>query len=342
MESSSSPWRRLCLRLKSEWFLLALVGSVVVASYLPDLGRTGGVLHGEKVAGIGIAIVFFLHGLGLSVASLLQGMRGWKVHAVVQLTTFAVFPLIWWAVDALAGPHLPRDLALGFCYLCALPSTISSSVALTGLARGNVPAAIFNATLSSLLGIVLTPLIVGFFAQADGRALPFMETVLGILRLLVVPLAAGMLLRPLLHAWHMRHRHITHLLDRWVIVMLVFTAFCDGVAAGLWRDNGVDVLLIAALGAAGLLLVVLALTTWTARRLGMATPDEIATVFCASKKTLASGVPMAKLLFGASPSIGLVLLPIMFYHQIQLIICSMLANRYARRPQAQGGGAGQD
>ena len=123
--------------------------------------------------------------------------------------------------------------------------------------------------------------------------------------------------------------------------MLVFTAFCDGVAAGLWRDNGVDVLLIAALGAAGLLLVVLALTTWTARRLGMATPDEIATVFCASKKTLASGVPMAKLLFGASPSIGLVLLPIMFYHQIQLIICSMLANRYARRPQVQGGGAGQ-
>ncbi len=328
---SPSRFRRSLGWLNKEWFLVGMLAAVVLATLQPDVGRSGGLLHAEIVTKIGIAIVFFLHGLGLSFASLRQGVLSWRVHLVVQTMTFAVFPLTWLAADALVGRWLPPDLALGFCYLCALPSTISSSVALTGLARGNVPAAIFNATLSSVLGIVVTPLLVGLLARVDGQSLPFMETVIGIAQLLLLPLVLGQLARPLLHAWHHRNKRLTTLLDRWVILLLVYSAFCDSVAGGLWRNNGVGTLAGAAAGAGVLLLVVLALSTWVARRLGFSTEDEIAAVFCGSKKTLASGVPMAKLLFGANPAIGLIMLPIMFYHQIQLFVCALLANRYARR-----------
>jgi sodium/bile acid cotransporter 7 len=317
--------------LKKEWFLVGMIGAVLLATLLPEWGRSGGVLHGDQLANGGIAIVFFLHGLGISPQHLKDGLARWRVHVFVQLCTFAVFPLIWMVAYALVGRWLPPGLALGFCYLCALPSTISSSVAMTGLARGNVPAAIFNATLSSILGIVLTPLLVAAFAGATGQGLSMEEAILGIARLLLLPLLLGQLLRPLMHAWHHRHKRYTNLLDRWVILMLVYTAFCDSVASGLWRDNGVGTLAVAFLGAGGILALVLGLSTWLVRRLAFPVEDEITAVFCGSKKTMASGVPMAKLLFGAHPSLGLILLPIMLYHQLQLFVCSILANRYARR-----------
>ncbi len=326
-----APVRRALAWLQREWFLAGMLGAVILATLQPELGRSGGILHGEALTSAGIAIVFFLHGLGLSFASLRQGLLSWRIHVVVQAMTFMVFPLVWFLADALVGRWLPRDLALGFCYLCALPSTISSSVAMTGLARGNVPAAIFNATLSSVLGIVVTPLLITAFTHVEGQGLPFVETVTSISRLLLLPLVVGQLMRPLLHAWHHRHQRFTHLLDRWVILLLVYSAFCDSVASGLWRDNGLDVLLLAMAGAGIVLAAVLALSTWLAQRMAFRIEDQIAIVFCGSKKTLASGIPMAKLLFGASPAIGLILLPIMFYHQLQLFVCSMLANRYARR-----------
>lgn len=317
--------------LKKEWFLLGMVGAVVLASLTPDWGRSGGFLHGEVLSNAGIASVFFLHGLGIPLQSLRDGLGRWRVHVVVQLFTFGIFPLIWLLAYAVVGGWVPQALALGFCYLCALPSTISSSVAMTGLARGNVPAAIFNATLSSILGIVLTPLLVAAFTSVDGQWLSLKDAVVSIARLLLVPLLLGQLMRPWLHAWHVRYKHWTNLLDRWVILLLVYSAFCDSVASGLWRDNGVSMLIMALVGAGLVLAVVLALATWVVRRLDFPIEDEITAVFCGSKKTMASGVPMAKLLFGAHPSLGLILLPVMLYHQLQLFVCSILANRYARR-----------
>lgn len=311
-----------------------MIGAVLLASWAPEWGKSGGRLHVDRAASAGIAVVFFLHGLGISLAHLKDGLSRWKVHVFVQLCTFAVFPLLWTAADSVVGGWLPKGLALGFCYLCALPSTISSSVAMTGLARGNVPAAIFNATLSSILGVVLTPLLVAAFAGGGGPWLSFAESVLSIARLLLLPLALGQLLRPLLQQWHERYRRYTNLLDRWVILMLVYSAFCDSVASGLWRDNGIGMLALAFFGAGLILLVVLALSTWLVRRLAFPVEDEIAAVFCGSKKTMASGVPMAKLLFGAHPSLGLILLPIMLYHQLQLFVCSILASRYAQRGTA--------
>jgi sodium/bile acid cotransporter 7 len=317
-------------RLAKDWFLLGMLSAVILASVAPGIGRSGGPLRADALADVGIFVVFFLHGVGLSTEKLRAGVSRWKLHALVQTFTFVVFPLLWLVLRAAVGDLVPPHLLLGFLYLCALPSTISSSVAMTGLGRGNVAAAIFNATLSSLLGVFLTPLLVSAALGASGE-LSLADAMTKIAGLLLVPLVIGQLARPLVGAWFARVKKYTNVVDRLVILLLVYVSFCDSVQAGLWTNYGAGTIAMTAGGAAALLAVVLTLTRFTARRLGFAVEDEVAAVFCGSKKTLASGVPMAKLLFGAHPGLGLIVLPIMFYHQLQLLVCSVLAERYAAR-----------
>ena len=318
-------------RLAKDWFLVGMLLSVVFASLAPDIGRSGGLLHADVLADYGIFAIFFLHGIGLSTESLLHGVSRWRVHLLVQLFTFVVFPLLWLLLNVTVGRWLPRDLMFGFFYLCALPSTISSSVAMTSLARGNVPAAIFNATLSTLLGIFLTPLLVSLIADHQSGALSLGTAMLNIARLLLLPFVIGQLLRPFLGKWFARYKKYTNIVDRGVILLLVFSSFSDSVAGGLWTQHGFGLIFMTLIGASAILFIVLRLSKWVAQRAHFNTEDEITAVFCASKKTLASGVPMAKLLFGAHPALGVIVLPIMFYHQIQLFTCSILAQRYAKR-----------
>lgn len=317
--------------LINDWFLRSMLLAVIIASFIPELGKTGGWLHIDAVANYGIALVFFLHGIGIPAEQLKAGLGKWRLHLVVQVFTFAVFPLLFLILRPGLELLLPPMLLLGFFYLCALPSTITSSVALTGAAGGNVPAAIFNATASSLLGIFLTPLLVSLMASTSGAGLPLGDAILDIASLLLLPFVAGQLLHRRLWPRLTPYRQYTSLFDRGVVVVLVFASFSDSVAAGLWRDYGASVLLLTLASVALLLTTVLVLSTWTARLLRLAPEDEIVAVFCGSKKTLAAGVPMAKVLFGAHPGLGLIVLPIIFYHQLQLMVCAALAQRYARR-----------
>lgn len=317
--------------VKKEWFLSCMFLAIGLATLFPLVGKSGGSLQIDQVAGIGIGLVFFLHGLGLSLDNLKSGMLNWRIHLVVQSFTFLVFPIIYFIANFFIKGWLPNDLLLGFVYLCALPSTVSSSVALTGIAKGNVSAAIFNATLSGLIGIVLTPIIVHLLSGEDSGSLSLPDAILGIAKLLLVPLVLGQLLRPLLIKQYTKYKAYTSNLDRFVILMLIFNAFSDSVESGLWKNNSPYVLLEAFVGALILLIIVLYLSKYAAKAMAFSTEDEIAAVFCGSKKTLASGIPMAKLIFGAHPGLGLIMLPIIFYHQVQLIICSYLANKYRAR-----------
>jgi sodium/bile acid cotransporter 7 len=319
-------------RLTRDWFLAGMTAAVVLAALFPGFGRSGGPMHADVVANVGIFLVFFLHGLGLSPERMKAGVTRWRLHVLVQAFTFGVFPVLWWALNALVGRWIPADLSLGFLYLCAVPSTISSSVAMTAMARGNVAGAIFNASLSSLLGVVLTPLLVGLLARTTGQALSWTDAILKLAGLLVLPLVAGQVLRPLIGRAFARYQRYTNIFDRLVILLLVYASFCDSVEAGLFTRYGSGLLAVTLGGAALILTVVLVLSTFAARRARFDKEDEIAAVFCGSKKTLASGVPMARILFGAHPALGLIVLPLMFYHQLQLIICSVLAERYAARP----------
>lgn len=315
-----------------DWFLWGMAAAVALAALAPEVGRTGGPLHTEVVADVGIFLVFFLHGLGMSPASLRAGLMRWRLHVFVQAFTFVVFPLLWLGADAAIGRWVPADLWLGFLFLCAVPSTISSSVAMTAIGRGNVAGAIFNASLSGLLGIVLTPLLVNALAGAAGGNVPIGDAVLGLARLLLLPLVLGQLLRPVAGGFHARHRTLANAVDRLAILVLVYASFSDSFAAGVFTRYGAGTLGATLGGVAVLLAAVLALSTWGARRLHFTVEDEVAAVFCGSKKTLASGVPMARLLFGAHPALGLIVLPLMLYHQLQLVVCAVLARRYADRP----------
>jgi sodium/bile acid cotransporter 7 len=308
-----------------------MISTVVLASLAPGAGRSGGPLRLDRVADAGIFAVFFLHGMELSTERLVAGFSRWRLHLLVQAFTFCVFPLLWLGFRAAAGGIVPPHLMLGFFYLCALPSTISSSVAMTAMARGNVAAAVFNATLSSLLGVFVTPLLVSLVVGGPGGSLPLGDAMRKIAALLVLPLVLGQVLRPLAGAWLARWKRATGVFDRAVILLVVYVSFCDSVHAGLWTRHGPGTIALTGAGAAAFLAVVLFLTRRAAGWLRLETEDEIVAVFCGSKKTLAAGVPMAKLLFGAHPGIGAIVLPIMFYHQLQLFVCSTLAERYASR-----------
>jgi sodium/bile acid cotransporter 7 len=331
VNNATRSWRAPLARLGKDWFLIGMIAAVAIASAAPDIGRTGGVLHVDALSNWGVFAIFFLHGIALSTERLKQGLARWPVHVVVQLFTFLVFPIIAVALTLTAGRWLPPDLMLGFIYLCVLPSTVSSSVAMTSLARGNVAASVFNATLSALIGVFLTPLWVSMLIGRSGGGGSLGSMIVNIATLLLLPFALGQALRPFWGAWFARWKSWTNVIDRGVILRLVIGAFSNSVADGLWSHHGVGLIGITLVVAAGILGLVLWLSRAASRQCGFVTEDEITTVFCGSKKTLASGVPMARVIFGSHPALGVIVLPLMFYHQLQLFVCSVMAQRYARR-----------
>ncbi|HYP78140.1 MAG TPA: bile acid:sodium symporter family protein [Polyangiaceae bacterium] len=314
---------------RPDWFLLGMGVAVALAWLFPGPGAKGGSLHPELLNKLGVALIFFLHGLSLSLAALAAGVRNWRLHLLVQACTFLLCPVLGLLLLRVVGDRLSLDLRTGLFFLCALPSTVSSSVALTAAARGNVPAAVFNATLSSLLGVLLTPLWLSVVLGATGQALPIASVILDLLEWLVLPLFVGQLLRPLLGAFAARHKPRISVVDRLTILLLVYTSFCDSVRDGVWHSGG-NALLVSTLSSIALLAAAMLIIWHVGRALEFPLADRIVALFCGSKKTLASGVPMARLIFGAHPGLGIILLPIMLYHPLQLVVGGWLAGRFAR------------
>lgn len=317
--------------MKIDAFLLAMLGAIVLAFVAPTLGTPDGPLHMGLVTTLGIGLVFFLHGANLSPDALKAGAANWRIHAAVQGTTFLLFPLIGFATFFGTHALLSYEVRLGVFFLCALPSTISSSVAMTSLARGNVPAAVFDASLSGIIGMVITPMLVATVVAVGGKSFPVLPAIMDIALTLLLPFAIGQMLRPLIARRLSANKRIINLLDRGVIVLIVYSAFCESTASGLWWHYSPWVIAEIAVIAAALLALILWLTARLSRAWGFALPDEVTTVFCGSKKSLANGAPIAKILFAGSPALGMIMLPIILYHQLQLIVCSVLARRYAAR-----------
>lgn len=325
------------MKFKVDWFLVGMGLAVLLAFLFPTPGAKGGAMHPEILTKAGVALIFFLHGVALPFEKLKAGTLRWPVHLVVQGCTFLLFPLlglaIWFGVGHWV--KMPDDLRLGFFYLCALPSTVSSSVAFTAAARGDVSLAVFNATLSSLLGVVLTPLWLGVVLGSGGaQGLPLGDVMLDLVKWLVLPLVVGQLSRPLLGAWAARNKKTTTLVDRCTILLLVYTSFCDSVKDNVWSGHGLAPLVMTFVGSLVIFGVIFFVVGAICDAFGFPFAERTAVVFCGSKKTLASGVPMARLIFGANPSLSVILLPIMIYHPLQLIICGWLAGRWANRQGA--------
>lgn len=318
------------MKLKPDWFLLGMAGATGLAWAFPAPGAAGGWLHPELLTKAGVALIFFLHGVALSFGAMRGGALNWPLHLLVQSSTFLLFPLLGLALNAALGESVSPELKLGLFFLCALPSTVSSSVALTAAARGNVAGAVFNATLSSLLGVFLTPLWIAFVLKTSGQTQPLGPVMLDLVRWLVLPLAVGQACHPWLGGFAARHKAGINVVDRATILLLVYTSFCDSFRQGVWAGHGAGQIWLVLGVALGLFVLAMVTMGAAAKALTFTREDRIAAMFCGSKKTLASGVPMAKLIFGAHPGLGLILLPIMIYHPLQLVICGVLAERWRR------------
>jgi sodium/bile acid cotransporter 7 len=313
-----------------EPFILSLLATVTVATVLP--ARGGFAVFAGYMADAGIVLLFFLHGAKLSREAIWTGLRNWPLHLAVLASTFILFPLLGLGMARLPG--VDPSLAMGILFLTLLPSTVQSSIAFTAIARGNVAAAICSASFSNLLGILVTPALVALLMKVEGGAGVSLVSVEGILLQLLAPFVAGHLLRPWIGGFVGRHKSLLTVVDRGSILLVVYTAFGAAVVEGLWTRVSPGDLGRLFLLCLLLLGVILAATYMIARVMRLSPEDAIVLQFCGSKKSLASGVPMAGVLFPAA-QVGVILLPVMLFHQIQLIACAMLARHYGERSAAE-------
>jgi solute carrier family 10 (sodium/bile acid cotransporter), member 7 len=313
-------------RLRPDGFLLAILASAVLASLLPARGLGMTVLHGAST--VAIFLLFFLYGARIAPRDALRGLAHWRLHVTILAFTFVLFPLIGLALRPLAETWLSPQLYAGLLYLCLVPSTVQSSIAFTSIARGNIPGAIVSASASNLLGVFVTPaLVVLTMGAANGRV--GLGQLSDIVVQLLLPFVLGQLSRRWTSGFVKAHSSPLKLVDRSVVVLVVYTAFSEGMSEHMWSQVDVTQLVVLVAVCLVVLALMLALTWYLPRRMGFSREDNIAIQFCGTKKSLATGLPMAQVLFAGS-GVGLLVLPLMVFHQAQLMACSVLAQRYAR------------
>lgn len=320
--------------LKIDSFTLMLVGTLLLATFLP---ARGDLVPAVDVLGKGLIILlFFVHGAKMPREAIVGVLAQWKLQLLVLAATFVLFPLIGIGLGPLSGGFIAPELYTGILFLCCLPSTVQSSIALTSVARGNVPAAVCAAAASNLAGVLLTPLLTGILL-AQSSAIN-MDAVWSIIGLILLPFTAGQMLHGWLGGWLRQHKLLTTIVDRGAILVMVYGAFGKAVTGGLWQSvSGLDlaVLVIVCLLILG---VVVLLLHGVARATGLSKPDETTLVFCGSVKSMATGVPMANVLFPAATA-GAIVLPLMMFHTVQLVVGAYLARLYERRAIASGDAA---
>ena len=337
---AASPYTRATMSVAARLlkgldpFLALLIVVMVLASLLP--ARGSGVPLFGWATDVAITLLFFLHGAKLSREAILAGIGNWRLHLLVLASSFALFPVLGWMVAEGAQGLTTPEILSGVLYLTLLPSTVQSSIAFTAMAGGNVPAAVCSASLSNITGIVLTPLMVGLLIQVEGSAPGVsLDAIDAIMMQLLLPFIAGHLLRPLIADFLDRHKRVLMPIDRTSILLVVYTAFSAAVVGGIWRrTEAIDVVVILLISAL-LLAIVMAVNLFVARRLSLPRGDEIVLLFCGSKKSLVSGVPMAGAIF-APAQVGVIILPVMIFHQLQLFVCAVVAARYRRELREDG------
>jgi sodium/bile acid cotransporter 7 len=338
LETSAAPTPGpfLLQWLRSNGFVLGLLVAVALGFLFPRFGAHDGVLHPELLSNIGIAVILLLQGLSLPWEKVKAGLGNWRLHAIIQTFTFVVFPIVGFGLHVFAPlfwPSEPPAIRDGFLYLCVLPSTISTSVVLTSVANGNTAGALFNAVVSNVVGVLLTPVLVHLLMQASGRSAPFGPLLVKIALLTLLPFAIGMILHHPLQKWVYAYKPWGNRISNGIVLFIVYSAFCDSVENNIWNLYGyaltLKVLLLVVALFAGMSFMIYAVCRFA--QLNRA--DAITAYFCSVKKTLAMGVPLALLIFGPRPDLSLILLPTMFYHPFQLLINGLLANRWGKAPR---------
>lgn len=318
------------LRTFFDNFTIMLFVMVLLATLWPVQGQSAIVF--DYLTNIAIALLFFLHGAKLSPQAMWQGLTHWRLHLLIFASTFVFFPILGLALQPIFEPLLTPTLYLGVLYICVLPSTVQSSIAFTSIARGNVAAAMCSASASNIIGMFLTPVLVGLFitTQFSSSSVNSSGAALSIILMLLIPFVLGQIFRSKVFPLIQRYPVLVKVVDQGSILLVVFAAFSEAMNEGLWQQISGSALIALTVICCTLLAIVMIGLTYLSRLMKFNTADEIAIVFCGSKKTLASGLPMAKILFVGHP-IGMLILPLILFHQIQLVVCGILAARYAKR-----------
>jgi len=259
----------------------------------------------------------------------------WKLHTLVFAFTFALFPIIGLLAKPVLVPLLGQELYWGFLFMCFLPSTVQSSIAFTSVAQGNVAGAVCSASFSNIVGMFITPILVAFFILGQSQhGFDPTSSIMQITLLLLVPFILGQILRPWVFPQMKKMPEIVKIFDQSSILMVVYGAFSSAVVAGLWHQVSLTTLLLLIIACSVLLTLVMLLALFVPRWIGFDKADQKTIFFCGSKKTLASGVPMAQILFISQP-IGMIVLPIMIFHQIQLMVCGIVANMWSKQVEVK-------
>lgn len=309
-------------------YMLLLILTVVLASVLP--ARGGAAVALSHLTYWVIALLFFLYGAKLTTATIVAGLANWRLQLTVLALTFVLFPILALGLKPLSMIWLPTAIGVGFLYIGCMPSTVQSSIAFTAVSHGNVAGAVCAASISNLIGVVLSPLLFAvLIPQGTGYGIE-PSAIWKILQQILLPFALGQLCRPLLAGLLARHRTATLVVDRGSILLIVYSAFSAGVVNGIWQVISAGSLAILVGLCAVLLAAVMGAALLAARSTGMGHADLMAVLYCGSTKSLATGLPMAGILF-AGQDISLVILPLMIFHLLQLGVCAIISQRMAGR-----------
>lgn len=310
-------------------FLSLLILAVILAYLKPQIGSGTGPFSLSSIANYAISVIFFFYGLKLSKEKFKIGLSNTWLHVVIHVTTFVVFPIIALLVKPFFVGEENLLLWLGVFYLAALPSTVSSSVVMVSIAKGNIPAAIFNASLSSLMGVFLTPLWMGLVLTNTG-GFDGEELVGIILKLsvqILLPVVLGMLLNPRWGKFAEKNNKKLRLFDQSVILLIIYTSFCESFEKQIFLNLPWTTIIFTGIGMVALFFLIYGLTTAASKILKFNYQDTVTAQFCGSKKSLVHGTAMSKVIFSGFTGVGVVLLPIMIYHALQLMIVTAIARR---------------
>ena len=313
---------------KPDPLIVLIILAVIIAIIAPARGNFADIFG--QLTNVAIALLFFLYGARLPTQEALNGLKHWRLHLTILAFTFVFYPLIGIALRPLTAV-ISHDMYLGILFLTLVPSTVQSSVAFTSIAKGNVAGAIVSASASNLVGVIITPLLVMLLMGTGGEVHIDTSVFSEIALLLLAPFVLGQLTRR--WAGKVAQSKATKIVDRGSIAMVVYSAFSKGVVDGIWSSISLWDLAFLVVFAATFVAFMLWLTSKASQKMGFNRADTIAIEFCGSKKSLATGLPMASVIFASGgASLGLLILPLMIYHQVQLMMCSWLAARYAQRP----------
>lgn len=319
------------MKLKIDGFVLFLFITILVAYIFPYGGNGESNALLGIVASIGVSLIFFFYGLRLSIEKIKLGLKNWKLHLLIQTSTFLIFPLVVLAFYPLVATQEQKTIWLAFLFLAALPSTVSSSVMMVSMAKGNIPAAIFNASISGLIGIVITPLWMSLFMQSTNTDFNLIGIYTKLLTEILLPVLLGIALQRFWGKYAHLYSHHLGRFDKFVILLIVYKSFAESFAANSFSAISIGNFGVIIVAVIALFYLMYFLTTYLSRQLGFSLEDSIAAQFCGTKKSIVHGTVFSKVLFQHSVATGIMLLPLMLFHAVQLVFISIIASRMSKR-----------